>query len=169
MKTKTTLDKVFEVSLTLKGLDGLLELVGGIFLIFVSPQTISKIADYLTQHELSTDPHDFIANHILSYSHHLSSSAVTFGAIYLIAHGIVKIVLVTAVLKENLWAYPWMIAFLVVFIIYQVYRIAIKVSIGLILLTIFDIFIVVLTVIEYKKHRIAKDSIASKNIEQTSN
>lgn len=155
---KTRLDKVFEVSLVLKGLDGLLELFGGIILVLVSPVTINHISKYLTQSELSTDPHDFISNHILKYSHHLSSSAVTFGAIYLLAHGIVKIVLVTAVLKEKIWAYPWMITFLLVFIIYQLYRIIIKFSLGITFLTIFDIFIVYLTIIEYKKHHLALEN-----------
>lgn len=157
---KSRLDKVFEVSVTLKGLDGLLELAGGIILIFVSPELINHVTTALTQHELSEDPHDFIANHILNYSHHLSASTITFGAIYLVAHGLVKIILVVAVLKEKIWAYPWMIIFLVTFIIYQLYRIIlVKFSIGLTLLTLFDGFIVYLTVLEYKKHRLKPETV----------
>ncbi|WP_154604840.1 hypothetical protein [Arthrobacter sp. AQ5-05] len=33
-----------------------------------------------------------------------------FTASYLVLHGAVKVVLVTAPLMEKLWAYPWMIA-----------------------------------------------------------
>ncbi|HSX47672.1 MAG TPA: DUF2127 domain-containing protein [Patescibacteria group bacterium] len=153
-KEKTRLDKIFEVSLILKGLDGVLELLGGFVLAFISPASINHIVRLLTQNELSENKHDFISTHIIAYSHHISSSTLTFGAIYLILHGIVKIVLVTAVLKEELWAYPWMMAFLIIFIIYQIYRLIIKYSFGLVLLTAFDIFIVVLTFIEYKKHKL---------------
>ncbi len=155
------LDKVFEVSILLKGLDGLLEFVGGFILIFISPAAINSIVKSLTQNALSENPHDYIANHILAYSHHLSSSAVTFGAIYLLAHGIVKIILVTAILKEKLWSYPWMMAFLVIFIVYQIYRLLISFTVGLTLLTLFDIFIVCLTYIEYNKHKRIAETIES--------
>ena len=71
----------------------------------------------LTQHELSEDPNDFIARHLLGYTHGLTGSAVTFAAVYLLVHGIVKIVLVAALLRNQLWAYPWMIGFLLLFVI----------------------------------------------------
>ena len=80
----------------------------------------------LTQHELSEDPHDVIANRILGYTHGLTGSAVTFAALYLLVHGIVKIVLVAALLRNQAWAYPWMIGFLVIFIGYQLYRLALS-------------------------------------------
>lgn len=73
-----------------------------------------------------------------------------FSAIYLLAHGIVKVVLVGAVLKNKLWAYPWMIVVLLVFIGYQLYQIALQASVGMIALTIFDAFIVALTWREYR-------------------
>lgn len=81
-------------------------------------------------------------------------SASLFGAIYLLLHGLVKIALVWAVLKDRLWAYPWMIAFLLVFIAYQTYRILVSFSWALLLLlTAFDVFIVYLTWREYGIHR----------------
>ena len=78
----------------------------------------------LTQGELSEDPHDFIATHLLHTANGLTGDAVLFGAIYLLIHGLVKIVLVVALLLNKLWAYPWMIAVLLLFIGYQLYRIA---------------------------------------------
>jgi uncharacterized membrane protein len=106
----TLLDRTFRVSLVLKGLDGVLELVGGILLLLVTPRQIGDLARFLTQHELAQDPHDFVANSLLHLTSNLSVSASLFGAIYLLLHGLVKIVLVWAVLKNKLWAYPWMIA-----------------------------------------------------------
>jgi uncharacterized membrane protein len=49
---------------------------------------------------------------------------VLFGAIYLLPHGIVKVVLVYALLLNKFWDYPWMMVVLLLFIGYQLYRIA---------------------------------------------
>jgi uncharacterized membrane protein len=149
----TTLDRVFRVSLTLKGLDGVLELVGGVLLLIVSPSQIGALGRLLTQHELIEDPGDVVANTVLHFTGSLSVSASLFGAVYLLLHGAVKVVLVWAVLRDKLWAYPWMIAFLIAFIAYQTYQILLSFSWGLLLLTAFDIFIVWLTWREYGIHR----------------
>lgn len=147
------LDRAFEVGIILKGLDGVLEVIGGLLLLLLSPATINQVARTLTQHELSGDPHDFLATHILRYAGELTGGAVLFGAAYLLSHGVVKIFLVAALLRNQIWAYPWMIVFLVVFILYQVYRMTFAFSIGLLGLTIFDIAVVWLTYREYMKQR----------------
>ena len=149
----TLLDRTFQVSLILKGLDGVLELVGGILLLVISPAQLGAVARVLTQHELAEDPHDLIATTLVRLAGGLSVSATLFGAVYLLAHGAVKVVLVWAVLANRLWAYPWMIGFLIVFIGYQAYQLAVGFSCGVALLTAFDIFIVVLTWREYMIRR----------------
>ena len=83
-----------------------------------------------------------------------------FGAIYLLAHGIVKVALVTALLLNKLWAYPWMIMVLILFIGYQLYRIALHPTVGMVALTIFDLVIVVLTGREYGQQRRARNKKA---------
>jgi uncharacterized membrane protein len=148
------LDKTFKIGLVLKGLDGILEVIGGILLLFVSPAAIDHLARVLTAHELSEDPHDLIANYLLHTTSHLGRGTTIFGAIYLLSHGIAKIVLVVLVLRDKLWAYPWLIGLLLAFIAYQLYRItAVHFSIGLTLLTIFDAFLVWLTWREYRAKR----------------
>jgi uncharacterized membrane protein len=113
------LDQTFEIAIILKGLDGVLEVLGGLLLLVVTPATINRIVAWLTEHELSQDPHDLIATHLLNTAHGLTKSAVLFGSLYLLSHGAVKIVLVAALLRNKLWAYPWMIGFLLIFIVYQ--------------------------------------------------
>ena len=143
------LDDTFDVSVILKGLDGLLEAVGGLILLLVSPSTMSHLARTLTQHELSQDPHDFIARHLRDATANLSHSR-GFAAIYLISHGVVKIVLVVALLRNKRWAYPATLVFLGAYILYQTYRIAYRPSVGLVLLTLFDLLIVWLVQREYR-------------------
>ncbi|WP_417235762.1 DUF2127 domain-containing protein [Arthrobacter sp.] len=147
------LDKTFKVSLVLKGLDGLLELVGGILFLLVPPDRIGSLVRVITQHELIEDPGDLVANALRDAAGAMTVSASIFAAVYLLLHGLVKIVLVWAVLRDKLWAYPWMIAFLLAFIVYQGYQMAVAFSWAMALLTVFDIFIVWLTWHEYGAHK----------------
>ena len=151
------LNATFRISLVLKGVDGLLELVGGILLLLVTPGQISSLVRTLTQHELSVDSGDLLATAARHAADSLTVSASTFAAAYLLLHGLVKIVLVWAVLKDYLWAYPWMIAFLLVFIVFQSYRITVSFSWALVLLTLFDVLIVWLT---WREYRIRRNQVA---------
>ena len=97
-------------------------------------------------------PADLIARHLLRVSGNLHQTQV-FGAIYLISHGLIKIVLVGALLKKQRWAYPATLLFLGAFVIYQVYRMFYAPSVGLALLTVFDLFIMWLVWREYQLRR----------------
>jgi uncharacterized membrane protein len=148
------LDKTFKIGLILKGLDGLLEVAGGVLLLALSPSTIEHVGRSLTAEELSQDPHDRIANYLLHTTSHLSSGVTLFAAIYLLSHGVAKIVLVALVLRDKLWAYPWLIVLLLAFIAYQIYRITwVQFSVGLTALTVFDAALVWLTWREYRSKR----------------
>ena len=61
----------------------------------------------------------------------LTTGGLAFGAAYLLAHGLVKVVLVLALLRNKLWAYPWMIAVLLGFVAFQSYEFAVSPSFGL--------------------------------------
>src|ERR1700736_6657019 len=144
-----SLDRTFRISVGLKGLDGALEVIGGLVLLFVRPATLQQLVRTITEHELSQDPHDFVARHLLRSAGHLTHGTTIFAAIYLLSHGLAKVVLVVAVLRNQLWAYPGLIVLLVVFIVYQLYLLAIHITVGLTLLTAFDAFVIWLTWREY--------------------
>jgi uncharacterized membrane protein len=151
-------DRAFRVSLYLKGLDGILETLGGILLLLVKPSQIDHLARWLTQGELSQDPNDFIASHILKTAHHLTGASLAFGAAYLLSHGLIKIVLVVEVLRNHFWAYIALITVTALFVVYQVYRMtAVEFSISLLLLTILDLIIIYLTHKEYRRHKARHD------------
>jgi uncharacterized membrane protein len=120
---RTVTDRAFRISLYLKGLDGLLETLGGILLLVIKPAQINHFAHWLTQGELSENSHDFIADHILKTAHNLTGASLIFGAVYLLSHGLVKIYLVFEVLRDHLWAYLALITVTALFVVYQVYRI----------------------------------------------
>jgi uncharacterized membrane protein len=98
----------------------------------------------LTQDELIEDPNDFIATHLLSMAQKFSVDTKNFYAFYLLSHGIVKLALVVGLLTNQLWSYPASLVVLTLFIIYQIYRFYETQSLGLIVLTAFDLFVMVL-------------------------
>lgn len=142
--------RLFQLSVLLKGAHALIECASGVLLAVVSTQTIVGWVDWLTQDELSEDPHDFVATHLSAMAQHFTVSSKNFYTFYLVSHGLVKVVLVVGLLKEKLWAYPVSLAVLGVFILYQVYRFSYTHSAGLVALTLFDILVIALIWHEYR-------------------
>jgi uncharacterized membrane protein len=152
-ESERALDRAFRISIALKAIDGVLETVGGVVLLFVSPASINHLVRWATAHELAQDPHDFIARHLLHSASQLSSGSTLYAAVYLLVHGVSKVVLIFFVVKGKLWAYPWLFALLIAFIVYQTYRMTQQPSAGLAALTVFDGFVAWLTWREYRHKR----------------
>ncbi len=145
--------QVFQLSVTLKGAHAVLEVIGGLLLAFASTSAITRLVTLLTHEELAEDPRDHVANYLLHSAQHLSIGGKTFAAVYLLSHGIIKVLLVAALLRSKLWAYPVSLVVLGLFILYQVYRFTFTHSFGLIALSIFDVFVLVLIWHEYSLMR----------------
>jgi uncharacterized membrane protein len=141
--------RIFEVSVLLKGAHAVIECIGGLALALASTTSIAGWVNRLTQDELIEDPNDFIATHLLSIAQEFSVNTKNFYAFYLLSHGIVKLALVVGLLRNKLWSYPASLIVLALFIIYQIYRFYYTQSVGLVVLTVFDVFVIVLIWHEY--------------------
>lgn len=141
----------FEVGILVKGFDGVLEAVGGLLLFFLSPGQINRAVALLTEHELSRDPNDFFANHLVTAAQGLSGEAKTFAVLYLLSHGVLKVGLVWALMKSQLWAYPAAISLFTAFGVYQVYRYVLSPSALLVILTVLDALVIGLTWMEWRR------------------
>ncbi len=141
---------LFGVSVWLKGFDAALEIVGGIALWAVRPAWIVRTMGLLTQDEIAEDPHDLVANLLRHAASHFSLTSEHFMAIYLLGHGIVKILVVLALLRNKLWAYPVAIIVFGGFVVYQIYRFALTGSVGLIALSVIDLFVIWFIWLEYR-------------------
>jgi len=150
------LDTTFDITLAFKGLDGIFELIGGVLLLIISPDSIDDFARWLTLNELSLSPHDFFARHVLHFTGDLNKTQL-FGALYLLIHGVAKLIVVIGLYRREHWSYYVAFVFLGGFGIYQLYRlIFVHFSILLTLLTIFDAVILVLTTLEFRRMRAAR-------------
>jgi uncharacterized membrane protein len=145
------LDKIFEGGIILKGITGGFEFLGGLFLLFVDPASLHKFLTFITQREVTEDPHDKIAHLILNSSQHFNSGNEAFAIAYLWLHAGIKLIAVIGILRNKLWAYPFSLVTLGLLMLYQVYSIATRFSVGMLLLTIFDVFILALIWREYSK------------------
>lgn len=141
--------QVFEVSVLLKGAHALIECLGGAALYLISTASITSWVNMLTQEELIEDPGDFVASRLMEFAQTFSVGSQQFYAFYLASHGVIKLLLVIGLLRGKLWSYPASLAALTLFIAYQLYRFSYTHSLGLIVLTVFDLFVMALVWHEY--------------------
>ncbi|MBU6321315.1 MAG: DUF2127 domain-containing protein [Patescibacteria group bacterium] len=135
--------RFFEVSLLLKGANAVLELVGGALALFVSPVFVQNVTAYFTNEELGQDPHDFVAVHLVRWADAYAVGAhQEFIAAYLLVHGVVKMALVVALLAGAVWAFPVAIAIFGLFALYQCYLLLAHYTLGMLVLTVFDLVVI---------------------------
>lgn len=140
----------FRISLFLKGLFALSEILAGIGTYFVTRRLLVEIVRTVTRAELSEDPRDFVANYLLHSAQNLSIGAEHFAGLYLLSHGIVKLWLIVGLLRQRLWYYPTAIVVFTAFIAYQLYRFTFTHSVWLLLLTVVDALVIALSWHEYR-------------------
>jgi uncharacterized membrane protein len=151
MNTNWLRHNAFRAGISVKGFDGVLETAGGVLLWFLKPSSFSWLQIFWLR-QLAHSRHNFIAVHMLNMSERLASSDPVFASIYLLSHGLIKVVLAIALWLDELWAYPLAIAVFGGFCVYQVYRYTHTHSEALLWLTAFDLAVVYLTWVEYRAH-----------------
>jgi uncharacterized membrane protein len=158
MIPKRLLHGAFRTGITMKGIDGLLEITGGALVWFIKPSAMGGWLRELSLHELSRDRHDFIAAHLLHVSERLAHSTPVFASIFLLSHGLVKVLLAIALWMNELWAYPLAIGVFAAFGMYQIYRFTHTHSISLMIITIFDLAVVWLTWAEWRAQKATREA-----------
>jgi uncharacterized membrane protein len=141
----------FRISILLKGIYSFLEFIAGAVLLFITSNKIYFIIHEVFKNELLEDAQDFIANSLLNLVGSMPSAIKQFIAVYLIIHGIIKLILIIALWKEKRAAYPVAIIVFSFFIIYQIYKYILHPSLVLLVLTDLDMLIIILTWLEWRK------------------
>ena len=131
----------FRISIFLKGLISFFEVIGGVLALFIPTAYITSMVVQLAQGELAEEPGDFIATHLIALAQQFSFTSGTFIAIYLLSRGLIKLGLVVALLKNQLWAYPASLVVLGLFVLYQLYEIVVMHSLFIVALTLFDLIV----------------------------
>jgi uncharacterized membrane protein len=142
------LHRLFVLSLALKGVHALAEIVGGVSFYLLGT---NQIVRWLYRTGYGGPPP--IAALASAFVRTFSASEHDFYAFYLLSHGAVNLALVFGLLKRERWAYPATFAVLSAFIAYQMLRYVYTHDIGLIVLTILDLVVMALAWSEYRLRR----------------
>lgn len=148
------LHRFFLAGVWLKGLMGAVQTLGGAALLLVDRGWIVSMAVYLTRPELAEDPRDPVALFLRHSAEALDTGgSKRFAAAYLLAHGLIKLLLVAGLLRQKLWSYPASLWVLGAFVAYQLERYASTRSPWLLILTALDLIVIALVWHEWR-HRI---------------
>lgn len=145
------LHETFEAGILLKGAFAILEAASGVLLWLIGPNAILSLVVRVTQAELTEDPKDRVAATLLRWAQGFSLEVQHFYALYLFSHGLVKLVLVAGLLWGARWSFPASLVVMAMFVAYQLYRYSYTHGLGLIVLTIFDIFVIALIWREWRR------------------
>lgn len=154
------LDWMFLVGVALKGLDGLVELLIGVPLLFISHVQLADMAADLGTSLITSDPDSLVAGILLHASTRLAAGSVVVGGIYLVVHGVVKLAIVIALARGSRRVYPWAVGVLALLTVVQVIDLVVAFSIGMLLLTLLDGVIIALIVREWRAARLLPDVAA---------
>jgi uncharacterized membrane protein len=154
MKPKTTTEKLFDVAVTVKGVDGAVQVVGAVVLAIVPPSAITGLANAVITRDLLGDQEGTLARHLSKAAHDFADGSTrTFAIIYLLLHGLIKLGLVVALLRKLMPAYPVAAVVLAGFVVYELYRAVRTGSIALPIFAGIDVVIIVLVLREYRQLR----------------
>jgi len=128
--------QIFLISVALKGMHGIIEIVGGLALALFSTDSILRLL-------YRVDHHDWIWRHFSTGEHR-------YYIFFFLSHGALNLVVAILLLLEKLWAYPAAIAVLALFIVLQLLRFTHVHDPGLILFSILDVIVIALAIHEYR-------------------
>ena len=152
LEARRIVHRFFELGILVKGVDGGLELVGGLLLVFLPPAAINRVLLFFVQGELKEDPADLVAN-LLVHTTRSAIEAKIPASMFLIVHGVVKLGLVGGLATNRLWSYPAAIVVFAGLTMYQIYQLNQQYSLFLGVVTVLDVVVVVLVIVEFRYMR----------------
>ena len=151
---------LLRIGLILKGVDALFEIVGGALLFY--PRDFNRWVSLIFQHDLirrHADPQT-VAN-IQDHAAKAIYGASIGSALYLIAHGLMKIIFIAAVMKEKKWGYVGLIAVLIIFTGVELWRSIADQGVAMFFFGLFDAYLAYLVWHEYRRTKKRVGCLAS--------
>jgi len=149
-------DRLFIVTIVIKGIDGLLGVVSGLIFLFLAPHTLDSFVHAVTANELARDPDDILVGLIRHGAEVFAASDRHFAGLYLIVHGVLKAFVALLLLSGRHWAYPVGAAFVALFMAYTIHRLTLHFSWLLVVFFLFDAVTLFLILREWGMHKEAR-------------
>ena len=128
--------QLFQISVALKGLHGLVEIAGGLALALFSTDSVLRLI-------YRFDRHDWVARHFSTGEH-------DYYTFFFLSHGALNLVVAILLLLEKLWAYPAAMAVLALFVALQLFRFTHVHDPALIVFSVLDLIVIALAIHEYR-------------------
>jgi uncharacterized membrane protein len=140
--------RLFDLGVMLKGIDGAIETLAGVLLLFRANALQSWIWMWIA-HRPEDRHGDIVATLLARLATALDSDAGNFAVYYLLSHGVLKVFLAVNLLRERIWAFPVSIAFFGLFVAYQLHRYTRTHSPMLLALALLDVVVIALIAREW--------------------
>ncbi len=148
------LHRIFQVGIVIKGMNAVAELASGCFLLFIPFERLKSSLNLIAGSVGGSWLRRNWALIVSRLDHMMAPDTKAFFTWFFLSHGAVKAFIIICLLRGWMWAYPLGIGVFLAFIAYQVVQIVGAHHSGLYLaLTILDVFVVYLTVNEWRHAR----------------
>jgi uncharacterized membrane protein len=150
---RSTFERVYSVVVAVKGLDGLVELVAGLILLVAPRLTGSALEALATELAEGTSPlRAAAARSIAAAGGGLVTGAAPL-AVFLLVHGVVKLLTVSALLRRAIRWYPWALLALCALLVVQLVGVLSAPAVGGWVLVALDVVVITLVGWEYERLR----------------
>lgn len=140
----------FRISVILKGLISLAEVVVGSLLLIIPYTFFVRVVEIIIEGPLRDPSYSSIAEPLHIIASQFTAGTALFLAIYLLSRGLVKVFIIWGLLKNKLWAYPVSLVVLSAFLLYQFYQIYAGHGMLVVAISIFDIVVMYFIYREWK-------------------
>lgn len=152
----TILNIGFYGGLSLKAINAVIEIIGGLIMLMVSLDWLNTMIKVIALPELREDSQDIIMNYLITLSQNFSITAMHSVAIYMLFHGLTKVIAVWLLWQKKMWAYLPVVGVFILFISYECYSFLHSYSPIMLGIIIIDIAIVVVVMLEYRHLKMEK-------------
>ena len=159
-------DRLYFVGISIKGIDGVIELLLGIALLVVPSLPHAALEAAASGASSGTVPFgQFISNYLENLDGTLAHWGTWLVIVYLTAHGAIKVLLVVCLLLRLHKIYPTAIAILTAFLVYEIYLFIVKPGVSLGAFVVLDAAIIYLVFREYRqlKTQVTRDLAGESN------
>lgn len=143
-------ERLYALTVALKGFDGLIELAAGIVLLFAPSAVRWGLQGGAAEAGEGASPLRLFVAQELIRADRLVAAGVVLLAVVLLVHGLVKVVTVYCLLRRILAAYPWALLVLGGLLVWQVVVLVGSPGVGSAFLAVLDVLVIIVVAREWR-------------------
>lgn len=149
--SKSWFHRAYLAVIAIKGFDGAVETLAGLTVLIVGKTQLYNLALAFTAPEIDGQPISHTGHMIRHGAEGLMQASATFLIVYLLAHGIIKLGIAVALIRErSTWIFPVAVVVLAGFVAFMGYKLALHWSLWLLGFAIFDAVTIALVLNEWR-------------------